>query len=545
MCPLATWLYDFPVFAIFFNLLTLPVMVLYLSENARIFIFVSIMHLICFIILFPPCLEEMIENTPIPIFNRRFIALIIFSYGLLSVLMYGVCSNLKHYHNQTVESEIKRTKAERQRLFIFNFSDEIRNIINTMLGNLQICLMAELITPTCKEYLKKAKICSDVLLYMISNILDSGKIEIGELEINKRLLNIYQGMLDIWQISYTLIQRRGLEGKIKISKKVPLTLEIDIYRLGQAVFNLISNSVKFTKKGTIQIVVDWYSGLTSPCDKSFDIHPFDDSGVYDKNLALSMNDGKNFVFISPVSDDLNIQSKAENDHDPCGILRIDVLDTGEGIEEEKQGDLFEKYSPALNPEGLGLGLYITREIITKMSGEIRVYSIPKKGTGFVICLPCNKVSDNIQIQLPQQGGADRRADTRLRSVLIVDDDLLGHDILKNYFGRLKIPIAATAVNGLEAFEQYKRLCENKTQPLLVTMDINMPLCNGKLASQMIRKYEKRKHLIPCVIIILSGNSTASEISECMDPLGEVRAQDFLVKPLKYEVLCETIEKYMK
>jgi response regulator of citrate/malate metabolism len=62
---------------------------------------------------------------------------------------------------------------------------------------------------------------------------------------------------------------------------------------------------------------------------------------------------------------------------------------------------------------------------------------------------------------------------------------------------------------------------------------------------MIRKYEKRKHLIPCVIIILSGNSTASEISECMDPLGEVRAQDFLVKPLKYEVLCETIEKYMK
>jgi len=75
------------------------------------------------------------------------------------------------------------------------------------------------------------------------------------------------------------------------------------------------------------------------------------------------------------------------------------------------------------------------------------------------------------------------------------------------------------------------------------MDLEMPVMDGKTSIEMIRKLEVEKGLEPCLIIIVSGNCTHSEMTECLDPKGKVRANSFLKKPLMFDELQRTIESH--
>ena len=92
---------------------------------------------------------------------------------------------------------------------------------------------------------------------MINNILDSGKLESGTLDVDPQPANIYQVVGKIQTIFSQIMESRNLHGLFKIRKNVPSTLKFDETRITQVLMNLLSNAIKFTRKGSIQVVVEW------------------------------------------------------------------------------------------------------------------------------------------------------------------------------------------------------------------------------------------------------------------------------------------------
>jgi len=131
------------------------------------------------------------------------------------------------------------------------------------------------------------------------------------------------------------------------------------------------------------------------------------------------------------------------------------------------------------------------------------------------------------------------------SAMIVDDIPFNHYILKNYLEKLQVNIVDIADNGLKAFQKYSERIANKNPPQIVTMDLDMPIMNGKEASMKIRELEKQNDLKPCFLMIISGNCTESEIQECLDPKGKIRAQAFLKKPVTLEDLVRVISNNIR
>jgi len=112
--------------------------------------------------------------------------------------------------------------------------------------------------------------------------------------------------------------------------------------------------------------------------------------------------------------------------------------------------------------------------------------------------------------------------------------------LRNFFDKLDIEVTDIAVNGLEAIQKYTRQVGRGCRPQIVTMDLDMPIMDGKEAATKIRAIETEKGLKPCILLIVSGNCTDSEIKECMDKTGPIRANGFLKKPVNIEDLTRAI-----
>ena len=116
------------------------------------------------------------------------------------------------------------------------------------------------------------------------------------------------------------------------------------------------------------------------------------------------------------------------------------------------------------------------------------------------------------------------------------------EIVEMYAKKLDLSVVATAVDGKDALDKYIDMSEKGKQPNLVTMDVDMPNMNGKDSVRYIREYEKKMCLEPANIIMISGNCSNSEISKCLDPDGDIKADDFLKKPLMISELKTSLVK---
>ena len=455
---------------------------------------------------------------------------------------------LSRANRRILASELRKNELEKQKNFLLSFSHELRNLINSLTGNVKLAGLENNISIRVKEFLLNAEVCGELLLHLVNNILDTGKVEIGELEVDPRPTKVYDTLERIWSICSELVRRKGLKGKLEIQKNIPDTLMLDHYRLTQIFLNLVGNAIKFTEAGLIQVRVEWKPRLQEVTENCFQPYPYNyqdeqDEGLFEKRQRFSIFEDE-YIVSDIYSRTINRASIKKADSTSIGILKVTVLDTGCGMSSQEAAQLFQKFTQVTSDAskkklGTGLGLFISKQLCQKMNGEIRAFSKIERGSCFTFCLPLKVVEDhgdyetNIEVL---------RAKLRAKNLkaMLVDDIHSNHLVMNNFFERLEIEVVDIATNGIEAYEKYMKHVQENTQLNMLVMDLDMPIMNGKEASQKIRDFEKQKKLSECFLMIVSGNCTESEMRECLNREGQIRANSFVRKPVSIEDLERVI-----
>lgn len=357
------------------------------------------------------------------------------------------------------EKELKKAKkiteelAKTKQNFLANMSHEIRTPMNAIMG-MANQLGKTPLNPTQQFYLNTINSASDNLLVIINDILDLSKIEAGKLSFENIGFEPQLFVLNAMQVLANKADEKGLKlTNSYFDNAVSKVLVGDPYRLNQVMLNLISNAIKFTEKGGIDV----------------------------KLHVLSSND----------------QSQ---------LIQIAITDTGIGMEDEFVQRLFDKFSQEYESVsrkygGTGLGMSICKDLIELMGGKI--FASSKKGEGTTVTFEL-ELKKGTQADLKTKEIIEFKKDFLAdKKILIVDDNdmnrLVASIILENYGTQI-----FEAINGSEAIEKV-----NSVQPDLVLMDLQMPIVNGFEATETIRKQGNN---VP--IIALTANAIKGENDKC-------------------------------
>ena len=529
----------------------MPISVLLLTNNVSLMILTGISQFVTSNLIF----KEAFINT-ILTQDAEFVAqkLIISStlIGFFIMLLFGyvVRSTIKTTKDLAHANKTAEELFEQQKTFIFSFSHELRNPLNSLLGNLQLILMSAIPDQT-RTMVKTSQICAELLLQLVNNILDVGKCDIGNLEVNQSPTVVHDLFHRIWTVSSQLIANKKLQSHIKVEKRVPSMLMLDNHRMSQIMMNLIGNAIKFTDTGSVSVTIKWLES-SCVCEEAFEPIPYDDmdEGLFEKEENLYMLSMRNpdylqqsggYITINQHSSALSQEyiSPMERKRSE-GVLKIIIRDTGSGMNQAALNKLFQKFSQVSDDVhkrqiGTGLGLYITKEICKKMNGDIRAYSKLETGSTFIICIPTSSVVNGSSDQLNRsQSMRIQRINQKKLNALVADDSPLNVNMICDFFKKISANVVETASNGLEAYNKYKHSIETGVIIDIVTLDINMPKMNGKMACQKIRDYEKLKGLRPTTIMLISGNYDAEQMKKSLGRSSKGGADCFLRKPILFE-----------
>lgn len=371
--------------------------------------------------------------------------------------------------------ELAERAANIRQQFLANISHEIRTPLTAIIGFTNFLFRTPL-NQQQLEYSKSIKEASEILLHIINDILIISKIDAGKLQIKNDAFSIFSMIKEIESLFENQIKAKNLYFKTYIAPNFPEFIIADESRLKQVISNLISNAVKFTDSGGIELI----------------------------------------CFVNEI----------ENDKVSCSIM---VEDTGIGISKQDLEKLFVKFSQVdasltRNKEGIGLGLAISKELIELMGGTINVESQEGKGTRFTINLTA-------QIDFSTKHNAigkyfDYENLNLGLTILYVEDKLVNQKVVSlmlEYAG-CKVVMANNGEEAISIFEPGKYN--------LILMDIQMPIMDGITTMKELKK--KYKQLPP--IIAVSANALEGDaekyISEGLD--------DYISKPISEEVLYQKI-----
>ncbi|WP_054453564.1 MULTISPECIES: response regulator [Pseudoalteromonas] len=294
-------------------------------------------------------------------------------------------------------------------LFLAVMSHEIRTPMNAILGMLELLSDTEL-TQKQTRWLNYANSSADLLLGIISDVLDFSKIESGTAELELRPTNVASLAKNIAAQFLITEKSSCIVFNTDISPTLPKLVLIDDIRLGQILFNILGNAFKFTKVGTIHL------------------HAF----------------------------------CAEN------YLKFEVSDTGQGISNDKIDSIFDAFNQADNSvnrgqQGIGLGLTITKSLIELMNGTINVDSVLNIGTTFSISIP-------YQIYEEVDHSTDKEFTLKSLSILVVEDNTTNQVLVKAFLEKLNHDVTL-ADNGQVALDklndqQYDLILMDMMMPIM-------------------------------------------------------------------------------
>jgi signal transduction histidine kinase/CheY-like chemotaxis protein len=373
--------------------------------------------------------------------------------------------------------------------FLAKMSHEIRTPMNAIAGMSELALRENL-PPAASEHIKTIKQASANLLSIINDILDLSKIESGKLEIiptDYLFPSLVNNVADI-------IKMRSMDSNLQftanIDGSIPNMLFGDETRVRQILLNVLSNAVKYTKKGFISFSV-----------------------------------------------------KGKITEEDTVLLTIEVADSGIGIKQEDMAKLFGDFVQvdlAVNRgvEGTGLGLAITKNLVKAMGGDISVYSEYGKGSTFTIMLPQKISSAKTLAEIENQketGKATARFNAPNARILVVDDISTNLQVAKGLLLPYKMQIDL-CLSGAEAIQAIK---VNRYD--LLFMDHMMPEIDGVEAVKRIRELgDEEPYYRNLPIIALTANAI-SGVKEMFLASG---FNDFLSKPIDTVKLNIILEKWI-
>lgn len=396
---------------------------------------------------------------------------------------------LLNLQNQLIcEKVAAENESKAQSKFIATLSHEIRTPLNGITGFLDLLSDSNLSTEQT-AYVTNAKNASKTLLALINDILDISKIKSGGLVLENIRFNLLDTIKKIIEFHLTQAKEKGLFLKLHADPRLPKYVCGDPTRLKEILNNLISNAIKFTRVGGIDVTV------------------------------------------KPIAADCNVT-----------VLGYEVCDTGIGIESDKLKILFKPYSQADSSTarqygGTGLGLSICKELVEHMGGSIQVKSTPKVGTKFEFTLKFGTAKDTPfppttqeETSGAKQNSAGRHIAKEVR-ILLAEDNEISRELI--VFNLKKIGLSCDiACNGAQAVA----LAEKRPYDIIF-MDCLMPEMDGYAATAQIRKTDAGKQ--HTVIIALTANSIEEGRQKCL----KAGMDDFICKPLQQESLFRLIRKY--
>ncbi len=400
--------------------------------------------------------------------------------------------------------------------FLANTSHELRTPLNGIIG------IADSLIDGATGNLPK-ETCANLIMIVVSgrrlanlvnNILDFSKLRHKNIELQTRPIGIREVVEVVFALSRPLIDQKGLTFENQVAPDFPPALA-DENRLQQILHNLISNAVKFTESGRVEVT------------------------------ASLMDVQKHPLLPTQVPK-------------PGDWLVITVKDTGIGIPQDKQSRIFESFEQADGSTarvygGTGLGLAVTKKLVELHGGEIWVESTEGVGSQFTFTLPIayreshqilstvplivpessvqgdlliNKLSPEVNVAIPNSQAHGFK-------ILIVDDELVNLQVLINHLSLAKYVITK-ATNGLEALQMF----EEGYQPDLILLDIMMPKMTGY---EVCRKVRERFPANELPILMLTAKNQVSDLVEGLSS----GANDYLTKPVSKNELMARIKTHLE
>jgi len=387
-------------------------------------------------------------------------------------------SKLKKLENDLLGAKtIAETADKSKSQFLANMSHEIRTPLNGIIGMIRE-LNKEQMSKKQMGYLDSAMNASKHLLSVVNNILEITKIETGELSLISEHFSLQELINDVVSILKPQIGNKNIILKADIDKNVSKAFIADESRIRQILINLTGNALKFTEKG--EVIISCIGKRKST-----------------KKQEL------NFI----------------------------VRDTGIGMDEKYLTKIFKKFqqedqSISRKFGGTGLGLFITKNLIELMGGDIEATSKKGYGSEFKVnlTLPIGDIS-----KVEGKSSFDTNKSLENAKILLVEDNEMNRFVASNSLKSWDIKVVE-AVNGIEAIELLKKECFD-----IILMDIQMPVMNGIDATKIIRNELK----IQTPIIALSANAFKSEIDLCLAN----GMNNYITKPFEEHLLFKILVKH--
>lgn len=481
-------------------------------------------------------------------------------------------NNLKIMNEESKNRFVKKTQelkailSEREN-FILKFSHEIRNPLNSLLGNIEV-LIETISDDKALEMLQDAKVCGEILLQLLNNVLDTAKISSHQLEVSVGVCSIREFMEKMWIVCTEIIRKKRLTGTLCLDVNTPDYLDFDKHRLMQIMINMVSNATKFTDKGYVRIYGEFIPGTQiDPLDMKpkhlsrvgFSFTEFN-MGLEEFQNNKEFNERENYNFetltaaskrFSKSTTDLSNRPSSLADvgekinEERPGYLRIEIVDSGCGMTAEQTSSLFKKFGQ-VNEEsqkrqiGTGLGLWITKELVEIMDGKIEVYSAANYGTCFVIM-----IKSHSRIVAPAMKRSTTGPSSQLNlkidiNCMVVEDIPYNQEINRKFLEKCGIGNILLVSNGREAIDLF--MGKPSEYFAFILLDLDTPVLDGKEACQMIRNYEKEMGWKPTKIIVLTANTEPATQCELLDINGPYKADVFLNKPASYDTLLSTLKE---
>ncbi|TVO68137.1 PAS domain S-box protein [Denitromonas ohlonensis] len=385
----------------------------------------------------------------------------------------------------SVAKEAAESASRAKSAFLANMSHELRTPMNAIMGLTALALRRAQ-SPAQHEQLEKVEKASKHLLALIDDILDLSKIEAERLTLEQNDFPLGSVFTNLSSLVEQRASDKGLQFEIDLPRALSEQIVTgDALRLGQVLLNLTSNAIKFTAQGGITV-------------------------------------------------------RARAEHSPPGVLalRVEVIDSGIGIDPEAQKHLFTAFEQADNSMtrkygGTGLGLAICKRLIKLMGGEIKVDSTPARGSNFwftVSLVKCTGEQPGVTDTLRQCEQQLKRAHAGAR-LLLVEDEPVNREITLGLLEDTGLQVDV-AEDGLAALELAQR-----TRYDLILMDMQMPRMNGLEATQAIRAAPLNRDT---PILAMTANAFDDDRKICLS----AGMDDFLSKPVYPEVLFETILRWL-